>query len=70
MLVARGNLDPATLAKLQAAMQQINTDPAAKSALTSLQVAKWDAPDDTVFNPVRSAAKVLGVDIAAMDKKK
>ncbi len=70
MLVARGNLDPATLAKLQAAMQQINTDPAAKSALTSLQVAKWDAPDDTVFNPVRSAAKVLGVNIAAMDKKK
>ncbi len=70
MLVARGNLDPATLAKLQSAMQQINTDPAAKSALISLQVTKWDAPDDTVFNPVRAAAKVLGVNIASMDKKK
>jgi phosphonate transport system substrate-binding protein len=70
MLVARGNLDPAVVAKLKSALAGINTDPAAAASLKALQVTKWDAPDDSVFDPVRTSASILGLNIATLGKKK
>ncbi len=68
MLVVRGNLDPATIAKLIQAMRQINIEPAGKAANAALQVTKWDPAKDSVFDPVRQAATVLGLKLEAMGK--
>ncbi len=70
MIVARGNLDPATLNKLKAALANINTDPDGQAAL---KVIPWDKivpADDSIFNPVRTNAQTFGLDIKALDEKK
>ena len=70
MFVARGNLDPATLDKLKAALANINTDPDGQAAL---KVIPWDKvvpADDSIFNPVRESAQTFGLDIKALDEKK
>lgn len=66
MLVARGNLDRATLKQLQSAMAAINTDPAAKVALSKLEVSKWEKPNDKVFDPVRQAAHILNLNLQSL----
>ncbi len=68
MLVARGNLDPATLAKIKAALISINTDPVAKPALKDLQVTRWEPANDSVFDPVRKAATVLHLNLKSLKK--
>jgi phosphonate transport system substrate-binding protein len=69
MLVVRGNLNPGVIAQLKQALIDINTDPAGKSALTQLQVTKWQPADDSVFDPVRAAARTLGMNIQSLKSK-
>jgi phosphonate transport system substrate-binding protein len=69
MLVVRGNLDPTEVAQLKQALVDINTDPAGKDALDKLQVTKWQPADDSVFDPVRQAARALKLDIKSLKKK-
>jgi phosphonate transport system substrate-binding protein len=70
MLVARGNLNPTEVAQLKRAMIDINTDPAAKFALKEMQVTKWQPADDAVFDPVRQAARTIGMNIQSLRPKK
>ena len=70
MFVARGDLDPATLDKLKAALANINTDPDGQAALKAIPWNKMVAADDTIFNPVRENARTFGLDIKALDEKK
>ena len=70
MFVARGDLGAAEIDALKKALASINTDPAGQPALKAAQVAKWAPADDRVFNPVRSAAKVLGLNLQAFSQKK
>ncbi len=70
MFVARGDLDPATLDKLKAALANINTDPDGQAALKTIPWDKMVAADDTIFNPVRENARTFGLDIKALDEKK
>jgi phosphonate transport system substrate-binding protein len=69
MLVVRGNLNPADILQFRQALMSINTDPAGKGALAALQVTKWQPADDSVFDPVRLAARTLGMNIQALNKK-
>jgi phosphonate transport system substrate-binding protein len=69
MLVARGNMDPAEIAQLKQVLIDVNTDPAAQSAMKTLQVTKWQPADDKVFDPVRQAAATLGMNIQALKSK-
>lgn len=73
MFVARGNLDAATLAKLQAALKDINTDPEGRIALKSIPSGGWDKivpADDKIFDPVREKATILGLNLQSLDKPK
>jgi phosphonate transport system substrate-binding protein len=70
MLVIRGNVPPAEIHAIEVAMAQINTDPQGKAANAALQVTKWDKANDSVFNPVRQAANILGLKLESMDTKK
>jgi ABC-type phosphate/phosphonate transport system substrate-binding protein len=69
MFVCRGNLPPAEIKQLQAAMATINTDPMGIAANKALDVNKWDKANDKVFDPVRKAAKVIGLNLQSLDKK-
>lgn len=72
MFVARGNLDPQVLTKLQQALQDINTDPAGKAALKAVPSGGWDKivpADDKIFDPVRQKATILGLNLQSLDKK-
>jgi phosphonate transport system substrate-binding protein len=69
MIVARGNLDPTTLKGLQAALVSINTDPAGKAALAKVPWDKVVPAQDAIFTPVRDEAKILGLDLKALDAK-
>ena len=70
MFVARGNLDPATLDKLKAALAAINTDPDGAAALKVIPWDKMVAADDSIFDPVRTNAQTFGLDLKALDEKK
>ena len=70
MFVARGNLDPTVIAKLKAAFATINTDTAGKAAMAKMDVDQWDTGNDSVFDPVRVAARDLGLDLQSLDAKK
>jgi phosphonate transport system substrate-binding protein len=70
MVVARGDLAPDLIAKVTQAYVDINTEPDGQAALKKLDVDKWDKPDDSIFDPVRTAAKELGMDITVLAKKK
>jgi phosphonate transport system substrate-binding protein len=70
MLVARGNLDPREVAQLKQALIDINTDPSGRNALAQLQVTKWQPADDSVFDPVRLAARAIGLNIQSLSQKK
>ena len=70
MLVARADLPPDQVAKLKAALQTINTEPAGKKALAEMRVEKWAPADDSLFDPVRKTATVLGLGLESLDKKK
>ena len=70
MFVARGDLDPATLDKLKAALVSINTDPDGQAALKAIPWDKVVPADDSIFNPVRENAQTFGLDIKALDEKK
>ncbi len=70
MFVARGNLDPATLDKLKAALANINTDPDGQAALKAIPWDKMVPADDSIFNPVRENARTFGLDIKALDAGK
>lgn len=70
MFVARGNLDPATLALVKKAFVDVNTDPQGQAALKVLEVAKMAPPVDSVFDPVRQAAKTLGLNLQSLNAPK
>ena len=70
MFVARGNLDPATLAAVKKAFTDVNTDPQGQAALKGLGVAKMAPADDSVFDPVRQAAKTLGLNLQSLNAPK
>lgn len=73
MFVARGNLDAATLLKLQSALKDINTDPEGVAALKSVPSGGWDKivpADDKIFNPVREKATILGLNLQSLDAPK
>ncbi len=73
MFVARGNVDAATLAKLQSALKDINTDPEGKAALKSIPSGGWDKivpADDKIFDPVREKASILGLNLQSLDQPK
>lgn len=69
MFVARGNLNPATIAELRQALVDINTDPDGKAALKAMEYDKWIPADDSVFNSVRSKITALKLQIGSLDKK-
>ncbi len=66
MFVARGDLDPARLAKLKAALVSINTDAPGKAALAKIPWNKVVPPDDGLFNSVREKAKILGLTLQSL----
>ncbi len=70
MIVARGNLAPATIAKLKQAMASINTDPAGKSALDTIPWDKIVPADDHLFDSVRKKATILGLNLQSLDAQK
>ncbi len=70
MIVARGDLDPSLVKQAAQAYVDVNTDPDGIAALKKLDVDKYEKPDDSIFNPVRVAAKELGMDITVLAKKK
>jgi phosphonate transport system substrate-binding protein len=73
MIVVRGNLDAATIAKLRQAMADINTDPDGQAALRAVPDGGWNKmvpDDDSIFDPVRKKATILGLDLQSLDKKK
>jgi phosphonate transport system substrate-binding protein len=73
MFVARGNLDATTLAKLQAALADINSDPAGQAALKAIPQGGWGKmvpADDKAFDSVRSKATILGLNLQSLDPKK
>lgn len=73
MIVARGNLAPQTLAKLQQALKDINTDPKGKAALKAAPGGGWDKivpADDKIFDPVREKATLLGLNLQSLDAPK
>lgn len=70
MFVVRGNLDPATMALVKKAFVDVNTDPQGQAALKGLGVAKMAPADDSVFDPVRKAAKTLGLNLQALSPPK
>ena len=73
MLVARSNLDAQTLAKLQQALKDINTDREGKAALKAIPSGGWDKivpADDTIFEPVRQKARILGLNLQSLDAPK
>jgi ABC-type phosphate/phosphonate transport system substrate-binding protein len=67
MIVARGNLDPATLAKLKKALVTVNTTPDGKAALSKIPWNKVVPADDAIFDPVRQEAKLLGLNLKSLD---
>jgi ABC-type phosphate/phosphonate transport system substrate-binding protein len=72
MIVVRGNLDPATVAKLKQAMVTINTDPAGQAALKAIPDGGWNKmvpPDDSIFDGVRKKATLLGLSLKSLDQK-
>lgn len=69
MFVARGNLDPKTLAGLKQAMIDINNEPDGKAALKTMEFTKWVPADDHAFDSVREKAKILGLDLKSLDAK-
>ncbi len=70
MIVVRGNLDPATLTKLKAALVSINTTPDGQAALAAIPWNKIVPADDKIFDPVRDNAKLFGLNIQSLDEKK
>jgi len=70
MFVVRGNASPSTMAALKKVFQQINSTPPGQAVLKQMQVDQWSPPDDSVFDPVRSAAKSLGLNLQSMAKQK
>jgi phosphonate transport system substrate-binding protein len=69
MFVARGNLDPKTLAALKQAMIDINNEPDGQAALKAMEFNKWVPADDHAFDSVRQKAKILGLDLKSLDAK-
>jgi phosphonate transport system substrate-binding protein len=70
MFVVRGNLDPKLIEAIRKTMLGINNDPAAKEALDKMEFNKWVPADDAIFNSVRKKAKILKLDLHALDKPK
>lgn len=73
MIVARANLDAATIAKLKQAMIDINTEPQGQAALKAVPDGGWNKmvpPDDSIFNSVRDKAKILGLNLQSLDQQK
>ena len=70
MIVVRGNLDPATLTKLKAALVNVNTTPEGQAALKAVPWNKLVPADDKIFDPVRENAKLFGLNIKSLDEKK
>lgn len=73
MIVARGNLPAATIAKLKAALVSINTEAAGKAALKAVPDGGWDKmvpPDDSIFDSVRDKAKILNLNLQSLDQQK
>jgi len=72
MIVARANLDPATIEKLKAGLLAMNTNPAGQAALKAVPDGGWDkmvSPDDSIFDPVRKKATILGLNLQSLDQK-
>ena len=71
MFVARGNLDPKTLAALQQAFIDINTDPDGQTAAKKILYPKWVPADDAFFDSVRKKAAILNINFDTLkDVKK
>ena len=70
MVVARGNLDPATLDALKKALVSVNTDPDGQAALAKIPWNKLVLPVDQIFDPVRDAAKIFNLNLQALDAPK
>lgn len=70
MIVARGNLDPATIEKLRTAMASVNTDADGKSALATIPWDKVVPADDHLFDAVRKKASILGLDLKSLEPLK
>lgn len=67
MFVVRGNLDPRLIGQIKKALHDINIAPDGKAANAALQVAKWAPAHDSVFDPVRQAARVLGINLQSLN---
>jgi phosphonate transport system substrate-binding protein len=70
MFVARGNIDPAELEELKAAMAVINNDPEGVEATKKAEYDKWIEPDDKFFDSVRKKATILGLKLSSLDEAK
>jgi len=67
--VARGDLPADTVRKLQKAFLGMNTDPAGRAAMLKAPNDKIVPPDDKLFDPVREVARVLNLNLEALEKK-
>jgi len=69
MFVARGDLDPTTMARLKQAFDTMDTDPEGKAALKAMEYDKVVPADDAFFDSVRKKAKVLDIQLGSLDQK-
>ena len=69
MFVARGNLDPTTLAQLQKAFNDMDTDPQGEAALKAMEYDKVVPADDSFFDSVRKKAAALDIQLGSLDQK-
>ena len=73
MIVVRANLDAEEIAKLKQALTDINTDADGRAALKAIPSGGWDKmvpPDDSIFDPVRKKATILGLNLQSLDQQK
>jgi len=70
MFVVRGNVDPKTADAIKAALLGMDKDPEGQAALKAAKDDKFTAADDHAFDTVRKQAKILRLDLKALDAPK
>jgi len=67
--VARGNMPPDEVEKLRKAFLDMNEDPEGRAAMLAAPNDKMVPADDKLFDSVRETAKILAIDLQALEKK-
>ena len=67
--VARGDMSPEEVEALRKAFLDMNTDPVGKAAMLRAPNDRIVPADDRMFDGVRKAASILGLDLTSLDRK-